>query len=208
VLVDANGPWAAPLATFRSSGRFGWPLMYVVVVWAVVRLAHLRPPVSHAVLAAVLALQVADLRDAYRFRYDAARDPAFHARDQRLATARWTTIAPHYRHIELVPAPHCGEPPLPYEPAMRLAADHALTVNAGVIARRDLAAQRRYCLDADAAIDAVALRDDTLYLVTAAAARILGAAGANRVRCGAVDGVTLCTTAAAHARWAADARFD
>ena len=31
VILDLNGPWAAPLATFRSSGRFAWPLAYVLV---------------------------------------------------------------------------------------------------------------------------------------------------------------------------------
>ena len=72
-----------------------------------------------------------------------------------------------------MPAPQCGVPPIPYEPAVRLAASHAMTVNAGVIARRDLRAQGRYCRGADAAIDAVRLRDDTIYVVSESAAGVL-----------------------------------
>ena len=97
---------------------------------------------------------------------------------------------------------------MPYEPAVRLAAGHGLTVNAGVIARRDLAAQRRYCGQLDADIDAVRLRDDTLYVVSPAAAAVLRQRGGAGVACGAVDAVWICTTAAAHAGWAAQARFD
>ena len=70
------------------------------------------------------------------------------------------------------------------------------------------AAQRRYCVQADADIDAAQLRDDTLYVVSPAAAGILGRMGGAGVACGAIDAVSICTTATAHARWAAQAPFD
>jgi hypothetical protein len=209
VLVDLDGPWTAPLATFRSSGRFVWPLVYLLVVWAVVTVGRRLPHrAACAVLGLAVVLQAVDLHDAHALRRRAARDPAFHAWPQLFAGDRWRVVAPHYRHVELVPAPQCGVPPIGYEPAVRLAADYRMTVNAGVIARRDLRAQRQYCAEADAAVDAVRLRDDTIYVVSEAAAAVLAKGGGPAVACGRLDAVWMCTTAAAHAAWVGAAPFD
>lgn len=209
VLVDANGAWAAPLATFRASGRFGWPLGYLLAVWAVATVARrLARPAALAVLGAALALQMIDLNAAHLVRWRAARDPAFHSWPRLFDSPRWDVIAAHYRHVELVPPPQCGQAPIPYEPALRLAVDHGMTVNAGVIARRDLGAQRRACAAADAAIDAVRLRDDTLYVVSEPAAAVLRRMGGTSVACGRIAAVWFCTTAVSHALWADRAPFD
>jgi hypothetical protein len=209
VLVDLSGPWTGPLAMFRSSGRFAWPLAYLLVVWAVVTVTRRLPASSaHVVLGLAVAVQLVDLHGAHRFRHDAARDPAFFSWPRLFASPRWTAIAAGYRHLELVPPPQCGEAPIPYEPAVRLAATHGLTVNAGVVARADMAARRRYCADADAAIDAGRLADARLYVVIPAAAAILMRSFGGHVACGAIDSVWICTTAQAHARWAGRAAFD
>ncbi|MGE0812460.1 MAG: DUF6311 domain-containing protein [Vicinamibacterales bacterium] len=209
VLVDLNGPWSAPLAMFRSSGRFVWPLTYVGLVWAVVTVARRLPPrAAVAVLAGAVALQLADLHDAHRQRHDTARDPAFHEWTRRFTSDRWAAVAPGYADVVLVPPPQCGASPIPYESAVRLAATYGLTVNAGVVARADVAARARYCAEADAEIDAVRLRDDALYVVTGSAASILARQGGAAVACGRIDSVWICTTAEAHARWATEATFD
>ncbi|MEZ5289482.1 MAG: DUF6311 domain-containing protein [Vicinamibacterales bacterium] len=209
VIVDLNGPWSAPLAMFRSSGRFVWPLTYVGLVWAVVTVARRLPPrPAVAVLAGAVALQFADLHAAHVQRHDSARDPAFHDWTRRFTSDRWNAIAPEYADLVLVPPPQCGASPIPYEPAVRLAATYGLTVNAGVVARADTAARARYCADADADIDAVRLRDDALYVVSESAAAILARQGGDRVACGRIDTVWICTTAAAHLRWPAAASFD
>jgi hypothetical protein len=209
VLVDVNGPWAAPLAMFRSSGRFVWPFTYLAIAWGVATIARRLPSrAAHVVLGAAIALQVVDLHGAHRDRYWIARDPAFHDWPRVFASARWAEIAPEYRELVLVPPPQCGEAPMPYEPAVHLAATYGLTVNAGVVARTDAAARARYCAAADAEIDAARLRDEALYLVTPAAANILATQGGAALVCGEVDKVSICTTAAAHARWAARAAFD
>ncbi len=79
VLVDLDGPWSGPLAVFRSSGRFAWPLAYVLVISAVVTLARRLPPrASHAALAVAVIAQLVDLQGAHDTRRRAARDPAFH----------------------------------------------------------------------------------------------------------------------------------
>lgn len=209
VLVDVTGPWTAPLAMFRSSGRFVWPLTYVLLTWAIVTVdRRAAPRTALGVLALAVVVQVADLRDAYRFRHDAAHDPAFHTWTNPFASPAWDAVLPTYRHVALVPPPQCGEAPYPYEGAMRLAARHHATLNAGVVARADAGARRRYCADADATIDRVDLADDTLYLVSPEAAGIIAAAGGARVSCGAIGGAWTCTTASARTRWPATIGFD
>ena len=63
-------------------------------------------------------------------------------------------------------------------------------------------------LEADAAIDAVRLRDDTIYVVTEPAAGVITRMGGPAVACGRIATVWMCTTAAAHRAWAGDAPFD
>ena len=119
VVVDLDGPWSGPLAVFRSSGRFAWPLAYVLVISAVVTLARRLPPrASHAALAVAVIAQLVDLQGAHDLRRRVARDPAFHTWERRFTSGRWSAIAPRYRHIALVPPPQCGETPVPYEPTV------------------------------------------------------------------------------------------
>ena len=77
-----------------------------------------------------------------------------------------------------------------------------------MVARRDERAREGYCRALDAEIDAARLRDDTLYVVTPDAAGVLTRMGEGHVTCGAIGGVSFCTTPAAHARWADRARLD
>lgn len=208
-LANLDGPWVAPLAMFRSSGRFVWPLVYLVLTSAVVTVARRWPGrLGVAVLGGAVVLQLVDLREAHALRRTVARDPAFHAWANPFAAARWEVLAPAYAHLALVPPPQCGESPVAYEPAMGLAARHGLTINTGVVARRDERARAAYCASLDADIDAVRLLDDTLYVVSPAAAGVLTAMGAGRVVCGAIDAVWVCTTPAGQARWAGQATFD
>lgn len=208
-ILNLDGPWTAPLALFRSSGRFVWPLVYLMLTSAIVTVARRgRGQAGVAVLAVAVVLQLVDLRGAHTFRRQVAHDPAFHAWADPFADARWHEVAPAYAHLALVPPPQCGAPPLPYEGAIGLTARHGLTINAGVVARRDERAREGYCRALDAEIDAVRLRDDTLYVVTPAAAGVLTRMGEGRVTCGTIGGVSFCTTPAAHARWADRARLD
>lgn len=208
-LLNLDGPWTAPLAPFRSSGRFVWPLVYVMLTSAIVTVARQgRDQTGVAVLAAAVLLQLVDLRGAHTFRRQVARDPAFHAWTDPFADARWTQVATAYAHLALVPPPQCGASPVPYDGAIGLTARHGLTINAGVVARRDERAREGYCRALDADIDAVRLRDDTLYVVTSDAAGVLTRMGEGRVTCGTIGGVSFCTTPAAHARWAGRVRLD
>lgn len=86
------------------------------------------------------------------------------------ASPRWAAIAPGYAHLGLVPPPHCGAAPQPYEAAVRLASQHGLTLNA-----------------------------DTLYVVSKPGGGALTDAAGDRVMCGRVDTVWICTAPEARA---------
>lgn len=209
VLADATGPWAAPLAMFRASSRFAWPLTYLLLTWAIVTVDRRSGSRAGAViLGLAVLLQIADLSAAFRLRHDAARDPAFHAWEDPFASARWDQLLPHYRHLVLAPPPQCGPAPVAYAPAMRLAARHGVTINAGVVTRGDVQARDRYCTEADARLDRADLRDDSLYVVDGEGAAVLSAEGGARVTCGQIDAVWLCTTATARASWPDGFAFD
>ena len=209
VLADLNGAWSAPLATFRSSGRFFWPLAYLGLTWAVAVIAtRLTRPMAMAVLIAAVVVQAVDLHAIHENRRRTTRGTEFYAWTNPFASSRWAAIVPGYAHLALVPPPQCGPAPQPYEPAVRLASQHGLTLNAGVIARGDLGAQRRYCDDLEARITEGRLEPDTLYVVSAVGAAALTSAMGDRVACGRVDAVWVCTVPEAHARWRDTAPFD
>jgi hypothetical protein len=209
VIVNLDGGWTAPLALFRSSGRFVWPLVYVMLTSLVVAVAGRLPRrAALAVLGVAIVVQLVDLHPAHAFRRQVARDPAFYTWQNPFDDRRWADILPAYAHVVLAPPPQCGSSPVPYEAAMGLAAAQGLSVNAGVVARRDEAARARYCRALDAEIASGALRDDTLYVVAPDAAPVVAAAGTARAVCGEIDGVWICTTPAAHAPWRDRAGFN
>ena len=208
-VLNLDGAWTAPLALFRSSGRFVWPLVYLGMVWTMATIARALPPrTALAVVGLAVIVQAVDLHGAHRFRREVAHDPSFHAWLNPFDDPRWQDVAPAYAHLALVPPPQCGDTPVPYEAAIGLTADHGLTINAGVVARRDERARAAYCDALTNAIDTANLADDTLYVVSPQAAPIIAARGGARVRCGEIDGVWICTTASGFARWSDRAAFN
>jgi hypothetical protein len=192
VLVDLNGPLFAPLAAFRSSGRFVWPLTYILLTWGVVTVARrLRPAIAVSVVAAAVGLQLFDLHDAHAARRRTARDPGFQQWTRRFLSPEWAEVTLH-RHLVLVPPPQCGAAPVEYEAAVRFAADHGMTVNAGVIARGDDGARREYCAALDASVRGARLEPGAVYLVHPPTARALTNQLGDRVRCRERDALWSC----------------
>jgi hypothetical protein len=194
-LIDVNGPMFAPLAVFRSSGRFFWPLTYLLLTWALATvIRHLGPAAALAVVTAAVGLQAYDLKDAHATRRQTARDPSFQQWPQPFVSREWSTVGA-YRHLVLLPPPQCGASPVPYEAAVRLAADHGLTLNAGIIARGDDGARRQYCRELDLQLKAARLDAGTVYVAGDARRDALEQAGQGRATCRLIDGLTVCTTA-------------
>jgi hypothetical protein len=126
---------ASVTSTFRSSGRFFWPVGYAIVVFTVLGVArHLKARHAAALLAAVVALQFWDLR-LHHGRVHASVDQAG---GQPIDQARWDAFLGHgVKAMNFYPPFHCNATP-PAEallPAMAYAVKHGYPLSTGYIAR-------------------------------------------------------------------------
>ncbi len=193
VVVDLIGPWAAPLTLFRSSGRFMWPLSYLLVTAAVTGVAlHLPGRAARMVLAAAVLVQAVDLHDIHLTRRQTAHDPAFHEWINPFVSPRWPGIARNYRHLVVAPPPQCATAALSRENALQFAAANGLTVNTGTLSRHSEIARARYCQQLQADLAAGRLAGDALYVMSPEGAAAVQAAPGGNV-CGTIDAVTICT---------------
>lgn len=200
VLVDLDGPWLGPLAVFRATGRFFWPLAYVLLAWALATVCtRLAPRTALAVLVAAVGLQAVDLHGAHASRRASARDPAFHAWDSPMPSPVWHQVLRHYDHVVLYPPPQCGAAPVGFEAPAYLAGLHGLTLNTGGVARPDDAARLRYCHDLGERVKAGQLDDRSLYLVAPDGMDAIRAAAP--AVCGGVDRVAICVTERSATPW-------
>jgi hypothetical protein len=201
VVMDLSGPWAARLAVFRATGRFFWPLSYLLLAWTVARVVTRLPSrVALSLLLGAVTVQAVDLHGAHEARRRSARDPAFYAWVNPMASPVWHQVLPAYDHLVLYPPSQCGTAPVSYEGPAYLAGLHGLTINTGGVARPDEAARLRYCHELGDDVKAGRLDERSLYLVPPGEMDAIRAAAPSSV-CGAIDSLTVCTTAAAYQRW-------
>jgi hypothetical protein len=201
VLVDLSGPWAAPLALFRSSGRFLWPLTYVLLTWTVaVVLRRASCRVATIVLAGVVAVQMYDLADFHADRRATGHSREFYEWENPFVSPRWPGIAREFRHLVLSPPPQCATAAIGSEAALWLASRQRLTVNTGTLSRWSEVARARYCDRLGAEMDAGRLEPASLYLMTDAHLRRLPAT-AEDIACGRIDGLAVCSAAAMAPVW-------
>jgi hypothetical protein len=209
VLVDLTGPFTERLAIFRATGRFFWPLAYGLLIWAAsIVVERARPAAAAAVMFAALGLQMVDLQGAHQERRRTSRDPGFHAWAQPMASAAWDAALPHYDHLVLYPPPQCGPSPLAYEPAAYVAGLYRLSINAGGVARPDVAARLAYCHDLGESVKAGRIDDRSLYVMLPSEVSALRAVAVPPVVCGTIDGLSVCVTASSYQRWRDAARLD
>lgn len=202
VLLDASGPWTGAFAVFRATGRFFWPLAYLLLAWMLASLGRRLPSrVLIGVLCTGVTIQALDLHGAHEERRRGARDPGFYEWTHAMTAAFWHEVLPHYDHLVLYPPPQCGPAPVAYEPAAYLAGLHGLDINAGGVARPDQAAQLRYCHDLGERMKAGDVDAQTFYIVPASEVPALLAAAGGRLRCGPLDGVTACVDARSYEAW-------
>jgi hypothetical protein len=202
VLFDVSGPWADRLAVFRASGRFFWPLAYLLLGWALATLiARLPPRVVITLLSALVAVQAVDLHGAHEERRRGARDPGFYVWASPMASPVWHQLLGAYDHLVLSPPPQCGNSPIGYEAPAYLAGLHGLTVNAGHLSRRDEASRRHYCQSLADQMTAGLVDDASVYILHAAAAEELRGRARPPVVCGEIDALSVCVTASSYQRW-------
>ena len=201
VLVDLSGPWAAPLALFRSTGRFLWPLTYVLLTWTVaVVLRRASYRAATIVLAGVVAVQMYDLADFHAYLRATGHSREFYEWENPFVSPRWPGIARQFRHLVLSPPPQCATPVIGSDAALWFAARHRLTVNTGTLSRWSEVARARYCDRLGADMDAGRLEPASLYLMTEAHLRRLPVT-AEGIACGRIDGLAVCSAAAMSPVW-------
>jgi hypothetical protein len=122
-------------STFRSSGRFFWPVGYAVVVFTVLGAArHMKAWSAAAVLAAVVALQFWDLQN----HHDSVRTEVARGGGQPIDATRWDAfLGPGVKALNYYPPFRCTDaasgPSL--LPTMVYAVKHGYPLSTGYIAR-------------------------------------------------------------------------
>jgi hypothetical protein len=202
-LIDLSRPYAllAPLPSIlRASGRFVWPLYYVVVFAA---LASLRRRTSRAGYVAIVLLALcAQLADGWP-RY-ATQDVALMALTnpyRPLRAPAWRRIGADYREIRLIPPAVvdtvCDEGSYPrfhYMPWAFVAGREGMRINSGHLSRYagDVAAR---CREQTDAVLAGRLEPEVVYVLSPAALAASGLGSSRSARCGILDGNTVCVAA-------------
>ncbi|WP_226994122.1 DUF6311 domain-containing protein [Myxococcus hansupus] len=188
------------LGAFRASGRFIWPLYYLLltggVAWVLWRWRQ-RPGVATALLLGAVLLQVVDAPDAWSQRmFVGAPWP-------RLQAPEWERVDAAYRQVTLVPPVilgsqrPCVENGFPEHTYVRfgdLAYRRGLTTNSGYSARLNEPRVAEVCAALMDDVEHGRLAEDTVYVVDAAKRPLFERLG-DRVTCGALDGYTVCVAA-------------
>lgn len=209
VLADAHIEWLERASLFRATGRFFWPAGYLMLACAAATLIARVPPRGLVpLLAAVLAIQAADVHGHYESMRKVRLDPAWHEWPEALTAPAWQAALPHYDHIVMLPPPQCGRPPASVAALAYLAGVHGLSINGGLVARFDDRARRAACDALEASREAGEVRPDTVYVTSIDALPAFRASAARPVVCGPVDGVGVCVEAGSYAAWRDAASLD
>jgi len=160
----AYAPFAPLTSTFRASGRFIWPIHYLLLaagVWGCTRLFGTRRLAATLALACAVVIQVVDTKPLDGLFADAPFQPL----------PDWTAAAGRFRHLALVPmeAPNAcpgGWRPDHVNPYMLQAYRLRVTFNSGLFARVDTPAVARECDRILDEVTAGALDADTIYAIS------------------------------------------
>jgi hypothetical protein len=201
-VIDVTNPLLDRLAFFRATGRFFWPMTYLLITGSIALVvARFRHRTAFALLLVAVTLQVADQRNAHAERRMTSRSDAFHTWPRQLLSPAWGELLAHYDHIVIVPATQCGGAPIAHEELAYLAGLHGLTVNSGLGARWDESKRRRYCGSLEVAVAKGTIDDRSVYLLSAAHEQQLKRSSGGSVVCGQLDGARLCVTGASARAW-------
>jgi hypothetical protein len=204
-------PLMAVIEPFRVSGRFIWPLHYVVIIGVIalwIRYAQRSRPLFFLVLAGSIALQ---LMDAYASSL-VIREHVEHFRKdipKQLQVEEWKYAVGLYEQMVLYPPlvwdgggkyGSCAAPehmenyfiPLAYY-AYRL----NVSFNSGYAARLNRDKARRYCDDLDREIKAGEIQNNTIYVVHSTHMNIFNT-NAPQITCGRLSGYIVCVSSQQH----------
>lgn len=189
-------PLAPIVEPIRASGRFIWPLYYVVltgVLSIVVGARLVRPVIATTLLVAAVAVQAAEVQHTGRFA------------DQTKARAEspvWDALSSTYRHLVLYPAYYavrplvCQSSSFDYATIVELselAYRKKLTFNSAYVARTSTAELADYCVQLSVDIGLGRFEPDTVYIVDPTTIDLF-TARADELTCGTLDGFHVCVS--------------
>lgn len=202
-LVTLRLPSAAMAVVhdLRASGRLFWPAYYLIVAAALaLTFSVFKPPYRTAILAAALAVQLADLTP-LRSKVHAMTAQRF---DLPLKSAAWTGLGRTVDNLILIPPYQCD----PYTGAGGLysyvtfgkfASAEGMRTNSYYAARYTRPQLLAHCVDLLRAQLEGRLDPRSAYVVTDAVRTVWTLAGMHSHTCQQADGYNLCTPAAAGA---------
>jgi hypothetical protein len=192
------------LAPFQSSGRFFWPVNYIIV-FMILRLLIVRHS-SHITLLYLslgLLVQTLDLQAKHQWYRQARWESSQQSWGDLLKSDLWEFAAPYYQHITLLPPLACGEAAAPFQPFSYLAGRHGMTVNTGHSARLDTNKMGQYCQTLFANLKEGKVEDDSIYILHPRYLADFKAAAQQPVICAKIDGFDTCVTERSFLQWQA-----
>lgn len=201
-LGELYKPVLSAVEPFRSSGRFVWPLHYLLLglgVAMLLRYWRASDLWKGVALAAVVLVQVVDIR---RVEVPTRVNDAWY----KLRSPRWDELARDKSKLLLYPpqlrtggAGGCDPEAQAWQGEFYLSAGwlalrHGMTVNSGYLSRLDVSRAQAYCRDYRQSVQQGELDPSALYIV-ARAGKADFRQLSERVRCEPLDGLLACVKA-------------
>lgn len=171
-LVEFQGNFGSVLNMFRTTGRFFWPVHYLLLLFILGLLIKRNSQGGSLLFLTLgLAFQLTDLSPVYYSHHQVRHNPALHWNpnmpvwENPLQSKFWQQTAAHYQHITLLPPIACGKPAAPYQPFAYWAGRYGLTLNTGHLARFDVKRTEDYCRQLLNEVQSGQVRADTIYIV-------------------------------------------
>lgn len=201
-LIDFQHPHINELlGIFRSTGRFFWPVYYLIIgLTLALVLKRTTPRTAVLYLSLSLMVQWVDLQAHYQTYRQRRWDPDWQAWHSYLKSDIWKFAPAYYRHITLLPPIACGEPAAPYQPFALLAGYYGLTINSGRLARFDVERTQQYCQQ----LQHAQVDDETIYVVHPDNLIHFKQKTSHPLSCSIIDSFNVCVTEASYARWQTD----
>jgi hypothetical protein len=194
------GPLKPFIQPFRSSGRFVWPLSYLMLtfgIWGVTRLFGREDTrKATAAMAIVVALQAGDLR--------VDRWWLTHTSPMNLMLMPFEPSRGHYKHLALAPAQVMGACGDKYDEDyvyrfMLLAHRLGLTFNSGIYARLDKEQVHAACEAQNRSVTEATLDPETIYIPSAKEMERFKTSG--KAVCSKWDGNWICVSRDSNQRY-------
>lgn len=146
--------------TFRGSGRFFWPVYYIIYIFVLGTIfSSLHARFATGLCVAMLCVQAVDAQNAWRFfQYKFTQAPAW---DSPMASPLWQEFSKRYDAVVLVLP---GNGPALWMPVAQFAATHGMSTNAGYFARVDAQEEKRLLAQLDNTVKSKQYDPAVLYV--------------------------------------------